>query len=239
MKRRSQEILGWSSLFALPLPLLPTTSHHPPPAPSPPHHPPPPPGAVFKLVALFVVAVNRACTNLVVAMSGEHVGSGAAMRRRLRRLRSWHRHERQSIALALATACHHPSGLRHNDAGEEFGGLAANGLSRGPVYCYQSCWVSAGAACCSSAAGRYLGFLLSLSRLPRCFPRIPCISLLNASHCIFYTWLPTLVLRLLDKMAWQKVCPSSSTSGGSHHLFSNVGGADKRCAKHLLHVLAR
>ena len=70
-----------------------------------PQPPQPPPGVVFKLVTLFVVAVNRACTNLAVDMNVD--GAGAAKRRRERRLRSWWRHERMSIACALAEALHH------------------------------------------------------------------------------------------------------------------------------------
>ena len=35
---------------------------------------------------------------------------GAALRRRERRLRSWLRHERQTVAMVLAEACHHSSG---------------------------------------------------------------------------------------------------------------------------------
>ena len=38
---------------------------------------------------------------------------GAAQRRRWRRLRSWWRHEQQSIAAALATVMHHSSGKVH------------------------------------------------------------------------------------------------------------------------------
>ena len=36
--------------------------------------------------------------------------TGAAARRRKRRLRSWLRHERQTVAMVLAEACHHSSG---------------------------------------------------------------------------------------------------------------------------------
>ena len=38
--------------------------------------------------------------------------TGAAARRRQRRLRAWLRHERQSVAAALAEALHHSAGLR-------------------------------------------------------------------------------------------------------------------------------
>ena len=42
---------------------------------------------------------------------------GAAQRRRQRRLRSWYRHEQQSIAAALATVMHHSSGKVHTANG--------------------------------------------------------------------------------------------------------------------------
>ena len=42
-------------------------------------------------------------------LHGELAG-GAAQRRRERRLRSWLRHERQTVAMVLAEACHHSSG---------------------------------------------------------------------------------------------------------------------------------
>ena len=43
-------------------------------------------------------------------MAARDVGTSAAKRRRERRLRSWWRHERMSIAAALAEALHHSSG---------------------------------------------------------------------------------------------------------------------------------
>ena len=42
----------------------------------------------------------------------DHAGTGAARRRRERRLRAWLRHERQSVAAAVAEALHHSAGLR-------------------------------------------------------------------------------------------------------------------------------
>ena len=52
-------------------------------------------------------------------LCGQH-SSGAAQRRKQRRLRSWWRHEHQSIAAALATSLHHSSrGQRKARAGEE------------------------------------------------------------------------------------------------------------------------
>ena len=44
-----------------------------------------------------------------MSLHGELAG-GAAQRRRERRLRSWLRHERQTVAMVLAEACHHSSG---------------------------------------------------------------------------------------------------------------------------------
>ena len=44
--------------------------------------------------------------NLAVAMDGER-GSGAALRRRERRLRAWQRHVRTAVQLALAVKLHH------------------------------------------------------------------------------------------------------------------------------------
>ena len=40
-------------------------------------------------------------------MDGEHDGAKSARRRRERRLRSWWRHERQSVAMALSAAVNH------------------------------------------------------------------------------------------------------------------------------------
>ena len=42
----------------------------------------------------------------------DHAGTGAARRRRERRLRAWLRHERQSVAAAVAEALHHSAGPR-------------------------------------------------------------------------------------------------------------------------------
>ena len=42
-------------------------------------------------------------------MASEQPGSGAAQRRRQRRLRSWLRHERMTVAMALAESTHHSS----------------------------------------------------------------------------------------------------------------------------------
>ena len=48
-----------------------------------------------------------------MSMAGSEVcGEGAARRRRERRLRSWLRHERESVAMALAEQKHHASRRR-------------------------------------------------------------------------------------------------------------------------------
>ena len=60
--------------------------------------------------------VNRLCqpvqcqTLAVNIMMDVDRATGAAKRRRDRRLRSWWRHEAQSVAAALTTACHHSAG---------------------------------------------------------------------------------------------------------------------------------
>ena len=53
-------------------------------------------------------------------LHGEH---GAAWRRRQRRLRSWWRHEQQSVAMALSAAVHHS--FDKVAAGEKYDGLRA------------------------------------------------------------------------------------------------------------------
>ena len=49
------------------------------------------------------------CGVLSVMMGSEQVGTGAAQRRRQRRLRSWLRHERMTVAMALTERTHHSS----------------------------------------------------------------------------------------------------------------------------------
>ena len=56
-----------------------------------------------RTVELFLVSLR------VAAMAAALAG-GPAQRRREGRLRSWLRHERQSVAMVLAEACHHSSG---------------------------------------------------------------------------------------------------------------------------------
>ena len=59
------------------------------------------------------ICVTQACPFLCgvlsVMMASEQPGSGAAQRRRQRRLRSWLRHERMTVAMALAERTHHSS----------------------------------------------------------------------------------------------------------------------------------
>ena len=66
-----------------------------------------------------------------MSLHGDH---GSAWRRRQRRLRSWWRHEQQSVAMALSAAAHHSydkvaagaeyDGLRAQDDGQGRGGCA-------------------------------------------------------------------------------------------------------------------
>ena len=72
----------------------------------------------------FVLPFGRA---QVVDMSlhGEH---GSAWRRRQRRLRSWWRHEQQSVAMALSAAGHHS--FDKVAAGEKYDGLRAQKTDR-------------------------------------------------------------------------------------------------------------
>ena len=58
-------------------------------------------------------------------LHGEH---GAAWRRRQRRLRSWWRHEQQSVARALSAAAHHS--FDKVAAGEKYDGLRAQTTDR-------------------------------------------------------------------------------------------------------------
>ena len=83
--------------------------------------PPPPPlrghfGSRLRQVDAFV-DFSRFVVDMPV--HGEHAATGSAMRRRQRRLRQWHRHERMTVAMALAEATHHsaPLGQRTARAG--------------------------------------------------------------------------------------------------------------------------
>ena len=59
-------------------------------------------------------------------MDGARV-AGAAMRRRERRLRSWAKHERMTVAMALAENLHHS---RQKVGGDEHDGLRAQKTAR-------------------------------------------------------------------------------------------------------------
>ena len=70
---------------------------------------PPPPPPRFFLLRTTVVGVALIASLLAVTMllHGEHASGTSARRRRERRLRSWAKHERMSIAIALAENLHH------------------------------------------------------------------------------------------------------------------------------------
>ena len=55
----------------------------------------------------------------MMSTAGVDIAAGAARRRRERRLRSWLKHERMTVAMALAEASHHtaPRGQRTARAG--------------------------------------------------------------------------------------------------------------------------
>ena len=82
----------------------------------------------------FCVAVRL---SPVVDMSpqGEH---GAAWRRRQRRLRSWWRHEHQSVAMALSAAAHHS--FDKVAAGEKYDGLRAQITDRAGEAANRALW---------------------------------------------------------------------------------------------------
>ena len=90
---------------------------HSPPLPHP-HTPPPPPsrGAPVFARTLFGF-VQRS------PWDGERSGATSARRRRERRLRSWWRHEQQSVRMALTAATHHSA--EKVVAGETYSGLRA------------------------------------------------------------------------------------------------------------------
>ena len=76
--------------------------------------PQPPPQPRLRQVDAFVDFSRLVVVDMLV--HGEHAATGSAMRRRQRRLRQWHRHQRMTVAMALAearrrwsarrTACH-------------------------------------------------------------------------------------------------------------------------------------
>ena len=73
---------------------------------TPPHHhtttPPPPPAVSTQELPLCVAC----CETQLVGLMADGAGT-SAWRRRQRRLRSWLRHERQTVAMELAAALHH------------------------------------------------------------------------------------------------------------------------------------
>ena len=107
-----------------------TTAHHtpltpPPPCPSPPlplpcppQPPPPPPKSRLVCDLDFFAMPFR--DFMMSTMAGVGIATGAAKRRRERRLRSWLRHERMTVAMALAEVTHHtaPRGQKTARPGE-------------------------------------------------------------------------------------------------------------------------
>ena len=84
-------------------------------APQPPQPPqPPPPQAVSTQELPLCVAC---CETPAVGLMAGGAGT-SAMRRRQRRLRSWLRHERQTVAMELAWALHHSRDARSEVAHE-------------------------------------------------------------------------------------------------------------------------
>ena len=77
--------------------------------------PPPPPPHKAQTGCSFCVG-DFCCAFTLSTMVGVGNATGAAMRRRQRRLRAWARHERLSIAMALATVEHHSYGPTANAA---------------------------------------------------------------------------------------------------------------------------
>ena len=84
-------------------------------------------------------AHSSGATSFVVSLAasqmmagGEVDGEGAARRRRQRRLRSWLKHERQSVAMALAEYTHHASRGQTRARAREEAGSETNYAPRGP-----------------------------------------------------------------------------------------------------------
>ena len=80
--------------------------------------PPPPPPAVSTQELPLCVAC---CETPAVGLMADGAGT-SAMRRRQRRLRSWLRHERQTVAMELAAAVHHSRDARSEVAHEALRG---------------------------------------------------------------------------------------------------------------------
>ena len=106
-----------------------------------------------------------------VAMSGERDGASAARRRRERRLRSWWRHECQSVRMALTAATHHSAAK-----------VVAGGQRRVAPGCLEGAgvagWGARGAAMpglrCAVARPRRSGRWRRWCG--RLLPRLPCLS---------------------------------------------------------------
>ena len=109
----------------------------------------------------------------------------------------------------------------------------SNGLPRGPTLLGLSfgiclAWARVTAIhsflSCFFQSPQHFGLLV--------FSRCLAISLLGASSCVVNTWLPTLVLRLLGKMAWLKACLAEGVPALVNYrclqpLVNNIRGDDK------------
>ena len=92
----------------------PHTTHHPHPQPQPQPQPPPPEheGPNGRTPVSTEVSLSPA-----VAMDHGERATGAAQRRRERRLRAWQRHVRTAVQLVLAEKLHHSAGpVEQHDA---------------------------------------------------------------------------------------------------------------------------
>ena len=100
-----------------------------PPPPPPPPHTPPPPKAQIGLVIFCSELFFTLPSVIDMPLHGEFA-VGAAMRRRQRRLRSWLRHERMTVAMTLAELTHHtaPRGLKMARVGEGVENATCDGL---------------------------------------------------------------------------------------------------------------
>ena len=78
-----------------------------------------------QVVRCFCLVTGRSSPVVDMSLHGEH---GAAWRRRQRRLRSWWRHEQQSVAMALSAAAHHS--FDKVATGETYFGLRAQNMDR-------------------------------------------------------------------------------------------------------------
>ena len=85
--------------------------------------PPPPPLGSNRLRCPFLFGDFLVVSRLLTSMKDGSAGTSAAKRRRQRRLRSWWRHECQSVRMALNAAAHHSA--EKVAAGEKNSGLRA------------------------------------------------------------------------------------------------------------------